>query len=150
MGEAYLTDTNILLRLVKRDHSDYALVRGALAVLRNRHVSFYYTMQNMSEFWNVATRPRAHNGFGLELLEAEQGAREIENSFTLLPDTASVYWEWRRLISAHGVRGASVHDARLVAVMRAYGLKHLLTFNDSDFRRYSDITVVTPRSLASL
>ncbi|MEI6442036.1 MAG: hypothetical protein WCO29_02610 [Nostocales cyanobacterium ELA583] len=34
--------------------------------------------------------------------------------------------------------GVNVHDARLVAVILAHGLTHILTFNISDFKRYSN------------
>lgn len=32
----YLADTNILIRLVKRDHPEYPLVRGAVGTLSGR------------------------------------------------------------------------------------------------------------------
>ncbi|MCG6133823.1 MAG: hypothetical protein MET45_04030 [Nostoc sp. LLA-1] len=42
----------------------------------------------------------------------------------------------------------NVHDARLVAVMCVHGLTHILTFNISDFTRYSnEIIAVHPTSL---
>jgi predicted nucleic acid-binding protein len=45
----------------------------------------------------------------------------------------------------HRVSGAQVHDARLIASMKVYGITHLLTFNADDFTRYLDITVVDPQ-----
>lgn len=41
-----------------------------------------------------------------------------------------------------------VHDARLVALMQAHGITHILTLNGSDFTRYPGITPVDPASLA--
>lgn len=41
-------------------------------------------------------------------------------------------------------------DARLVAAMKRHGTSHLLTFNDGDFARFSDITVVNPEAATSL
>ena len=122
MGPAHPTGTNILLRLAKRDHPESALVRESLSRLER-------------------------NGFGLSIAETEAGARKIESSFNLLPENELVYREWRHLVFAHQVRGAKVHDARLVAVMRAYCVHHLLTFNEADFRRYSDVIIVTPQSV---
>lgn len=40
------------------------------------------------------------------------------------------------------VRGRQVYDARLVAVMLAHGITHILTFNGNHFRRFTGITVV--------
>src|ERR1035441_1556359 len=136
MADPHLVDTNILLRLVRRDHTEYALVRGAVTILRRRGAGLYFTLQNMAEFWNACTRPRERNGFGLSIAEAAEGARELEEILTLLPESAAVYREWRRLVVAYRVSGVKVHDARLVAVLRAYRIRHLLTFNEADFRRY--------------
>jgi hypothetical protein len=65
------------------------------------------------------------NGFGLSIAEAEEEVRLIEREFGFLPDNRQIHAVWRRLVYDHGVRGRQVHDARLVAVMRVYGLSHL-------------------------
>ncbi len=123
------------------------MVRESFSILLDRGAPLYYTLQNMTEYWNACTRPVERNGFGLSIAATENGAREIERSFNLLPDTDLVYREWRQLVLAYQVRGAKVHDARLVAVMRTYGIRHLLTFNETDFRRYPDIITVRPGGL---
>jgi len=45
--------------------------------------------------------------------------------------------------------GKPSHDARLVAAMLAHGVTHILTFNDTDFRRYAGITPVVPAAIAA-
>jgi len=147
MADPHLVDTNILLRLVRRNHTEYPLVRDAVTTLCRRGAGLYYTLQNMAEFWNACTRPRERNGFGLSIAEVAEGARELEEILTLLPESAAVYREWRRLVVAYRVSGVKVHDARLVAVLRAYRIRHLLTFNEADFRRYEEVVVVRPESL---
>jgi len=147
MADPLLVDTNILLRPVRRNHTEYLLVRDAVTTLCRRGAGLYYTLQNMAEFWNACTRPRERNGFGLSIAEAAEAARELEEILTLLPESAAVYREWRRLVVAYRVSGVKVHDARLVAVLRAYRIRHLLTLNEADFRRYEEVIVVTPESL---
>jgi predicted nucleic acid-binding protein len=105
-----------------------------------------FTPQVLAEFWSVCTRPpSARGGFGLPPAGAERRARVIERYFPLLPDSAATYHEWRQLLLRHRVSGAQVHDARLIASMKVYGITHLLTFNADDFTRYLDITVVDPQ-----
>ncbi len=145
----HLIDSNILLRLAKRDHPAYLLVRAVIKTLGERGAPLYYTIQNMAEFWNAATRPVENNGFGIDLKEADLNAREFEDAFTLLPDDDAVYREWRRLIVIHEVKGVKVHDARLVASMRTNGIRHIVTFNEADFRRYPDIVAVHPERVSS-
>jgi hypothetical protein len=71
----------------------------------------------MAEFWNVMTRPKTRNGFEFSMFEAEREIRAIESGMTLLPDNATVYSEWRRIVVQYGVSGVQVHDARLAAAM---------------------------------
>src|ERR1019366_2674932 len=46
--------------------------------------------QNLIEFRNVATRPKAANGLGLTVSEAESKAVIFEASFSLLAETADI------------------------------------------------------------
>ncbi len=144
----HLLDSNVFLRLAKRDDPEHALVTAAIDRLIDQGVEIYYTPQNVVEFWNVFTRPKEKNGFGLTVAEADREASLIENRFTFLPDNERIHTEWRRLIVAHAVSGVQVHDARLVAAMLVHGITHLLTFNRTDFLRYSDITVVHPAEVS--
>ena len=141
---AYLADTNILLRISRRQEPTYVQVRTALRALRVRGTVLCFTSQNLAEFWNVCTRPADRNGLGLSIAETNRRAQLIESAFKLLADNEQIHHEWRRLIVAHSVMGVQVHDARLVAAMRVHGLTHLLTLNDGDFTRYSGITAVHP------
>jgi predicted nucleic acid-binding protein len=144
---AHLLDTNILLRLSKRDSPEFATIRNVLRFLSQNNTRLCYTSQNLIEFWNVATRPIERNGYGLPTVEADEAARRVERAFILLPDTEGIHHEWRRLVVSHGVSGAKVHDARLVAAMTTHGVAHILTFNDRDFSRYAGITVVHPSDI---
>ena len=144
----HLVDSNILLRIARRDDPDHAIVNGALAELAEGGAVLYYTHQNIAEFWNVATRAVDRNGFGLTVADAEQETRVIEKGMVLLPDSEAIYHEWRRLVFAHSVSGVQVHDARLAAAMRIHGVTHLLTLNPADFKRYTHMTAVHPGSLA--
>jgi predicted nucleic acid-binding protein len=107
-----------------------------------------YTSQNVAEFWNTCTRPLDRNGYGLTPVEADRRARLFEDNLQLLPDSLAVHQEWRRLLVIHNVSGAQVHDARLLASMRVHGVKRILTFNEKDFARYTDIEAVHPRSIS--
>ena len=146
-GALYLADSNILLRLVKRDHPEYPLVRGAIRTLRQKGMTPGYTLQNMTEFWNASTRPKERNGFGLTVEETERNAQDIERSFTFLPDTEAVYREWRRIVVQYRVSGVQVHDARLAAAMYAHGINEILTLNGPDFTRFADIAVIDPHHI---
>jgi len=49
-------------------------------------------------------------------------------------------------LAQHSVRGAKVHDTRLVAAMNVHSVRSLLTFNSDDFVRFG-IEVLHPTSV---
>lgn len=145
----HLLDTNILLRLGIRTHSDFPQVSAAIEQLQARRTPLAFTFQKMAESWIVATRRVDRNGFGRAPEQADLIAKEFEALLNFLPDSEAAYHKWRSLVSAYAVKGVQVHDARLVAVMRVYGIRHLVTLNPDDFRRYPRITAVHPGDLGA-
>jgi predicted nucleic acid-binding protein len=141
-----LADTNVLLRRTQPDHPSHGLAVESVARLLSSGEAVYFTLQNMSEFWNVATRPTANNGLGFSVALALGELEKIERFLTVLPDSPAVYEEWKRLVFRHRVLGTKVHDAKLVATMNVHGVRRILTFNIEDFTRY-DIEAIHPVSL---
>lgn len=145
---SYLLDTNILLRTLVTDDPNYQITQDAIAFLRRSQERLFIAPQNLIELWNVATRPADKNGLGLSPSEAEAEVARLKELFILLPDTEQIYPEWERLVKTHEVKGANVHDTRLVAFMLVHGLSHILTFNIKDFRRFrSEITPISPKKI---
>jgi len=141
-----LVDTNVLLRMTRRSE-EQAIIRRALRQLRLQNATLCYTHQNIAELWNVLTRPVQVNGLGLSVAEAEIEVHAIETAMRLVPDNASVYREWRRILLEYGVSGTQVYDARLVAAMYVHGITHMLTLNVSDFQRFLHIEVLHPSAV---
>lgn len=143
----YLLDTNILLRLIELTHPQHKETREALKTLRRQNCIFYILLQNVSEFWNVCTRPKDKNGLGLSISQTDLHLKRLERFFTVLPDTEEVYRNWRELIINHSISGVKVHDAKIVAAMKAHNVQNLLTFNSKDFKRYTDIKAIEPKDV---
>ncbi len=62
-----LLDTNVLVRLVNVADAAFAVASRAVALLHKNGDTLYVTAQNLIEFRNVATRPVAMNGLGMQL-----------------------------------------------------------------------------------
>lgn len=140
----YLIDTNVLIRWVQPQDPQFSTARDCIQHLANFAAVPCYTSQNLGEFWNVLTRPRTQNGYGLSPAQAEIRAKEIEARFLLLPDSIAVHQKWRQLLVAYDISGVQVHDARLVGAMLVHGVKTILTFNAKDFARYDNIEALHP------
>lgn len=144
---ACLLDTNILLRLRQRSDPHYFVTSNAVLALHRKGTRLCYTSQILAEFWNVSTRPTEKNGLGLSIVETNGLLNEYEQQFHFLEDSAAVHHRWRELVFTYTVKGAKVHDARLVAAMLVHQVPRILTFNTADFTRYPDILPLHPGSL---
>lgn len=144
---SYLVDTNVLLRLVQKNHPMRPDARRALVTLRKQGDELCIIPQNVIEFYAVATRPLADNGLGLTVDEATREIRKLKRIFKLHPDSQAIFTEWEQLVAQYQVVAKQAHDTRLVAAMKAHGLSHILTFNTKDFKRFPDITPISPQTI---
>ena len=143
-----LLDSNILIRWLEFGDPLQPLVDRAVDSLIRSGAVLCYTSQNLGEFWNVLTRPLDRNGFGLTPPEADRRARMIESQIPMLPDDPAVPLVWRRLLVAHAISGAQVHDARIAAAMSVHGVKRILTLNARDFARFPSIEAIHPEQVS--
>lgn len=143
----YCTDTNVMWRRFVPGDPGHPLVKAAMDALLHKGETLAVSAQNLIEFRARGKRPANVNGLGMTTTEATDKAREIESFFTFLPDNADIYPIWQTLVDNYDVKGKQVHDTRLVAVMLAHGITHLLTLNPADFKRFSEITVVEPKDV---
>jgi predicted nucleic acid-binding protein len=148
---AHLLDTSVLVRLANTGDVAHPVAARAVLELHRRGELLHVTPQVLIEFRNVATRPKALNGAGLAIVDAEAHAATFEARFPLLPETLDIYPAWKALVGAFGVIGKQVHDARLVAVCHVHAVTHLLTFNIAHFVRMAGfgpgIVVVDPATV---
>jgi predicted nucleic acid-binding protein len=144
IGDDWLLDSNILLRMSKADDPHYQAISSALEIFATRRARVCYTSQSLGEFWNASTRPLERNGFGLSIVETDDLARVIERDFEFLPDNQAVHDRWRRLLVEHEVKGVQVHDTRIAASMYVHGISQLLTLNVRDFVRFRGLSIVHP------
>jgi hypothetical protein len=77
----------------------------------------------------------------------EEAHTELTNAramFHLLSETAQVYPTWEGLVARYAISGRHGHDARLVAVRIEHQVPSLLTFNDADFKEFTEIVALNP------
>jgi len=145
----FLIDTNVLLRAIQGNNlSLRELARNAIRKLHRRGDELCLCPQNLVELWNVSTRPAAANGLGMTISECRRNLTRCESFFRVLPETPSIFREWKRLVFEYQVSGLKVHDAKLVAAMAVHGIPAIVTFDTGDFIRYVPaISVVHPQDV---
>jgi hypothetical protein len=77
----YLLDTSIMARLANTADPWHLIATQAVLELHRRGELLQITPQNLVEFRNLATRPRAINGLGLSVADTESKAATFEATF---------------------------------------------------------------------
>jgi predicted nucleic acid-binding protein len=142
-----LVDTNIFLRASDASSVHHPVCVEALTVLGAMGGVAVTCAQVLIEFWVVATRPRDVNGIGMSSADAWNSVNDILRSFPCIDEPPRVIDGWTALISRYQVMGKSAHDARLVAVMKSYDMRRIVTINVADFNRYEGIVTMTPAAV---
>ncbi len=143
----YIPDTNIIVRLYDSVNPMCKIVRQCLDKLEERGEILVIVPQILVEFWVVATRPKDVNGLGMSPDEAQVELDNLQEIFTLFPENAKIFDEWKTLVTKHQVSGKPSHDARIVAAMKAHKIDKILTLNPQDFKRYNEIISITPQEV---
>lgn len=144
-----LVDANFLLRIAQPESPLSPTAIAASVELSKAGIELCIVPQALYEYWVVATRPKEVNGLGLSIPDVESLVNDLLDDITLLRDERGIFTHWYELVVRHAVHGKLAHDARLVAAMKRHGLTNLLTFNHSDFARFTGINVFTPANILS-
>jgi predicted nucleic acid-binding protein len=142
-----LVDTSVLLRLRDPNDPNHSQCRAIMDPGPVGDHGICLCAQVLIEYWVVATRPSAANGLGLSPAEAEGDVIALRSLLPCLPEPPDLADRWFALVSRHHVAGKPAHDARLIALMDAHGVRRLLTLNPSDFTRYPQLQVFSPSAL---
>ena len=141
---SFSIDANILLYASDRGspYADRAV--AFLTECASGDDLLYLTWPTVMSYLRIAT----HSGIFGAPLSPDEAARNIQSVLDL-PHVRTLsedegFWDiYRGVASAFPVRGNAVPDAHVAALLRQHGVRVLYT-NDSDFKRFSFLTVIDP------
>lgn len=145
----YLLDTNVILRFVNQTDRQHNLVTDAVATLLEQSDECYLTAQVLIELWVVATRPVDVNGLGLSTEQVSNVVEQLLDRFPIVEETSQIFPTWLNIVANNQIKGKRTHDARIVAVMFAHRIIHILTLNPNDFKGLSEIITVHPQEIVN-
>ncbi|MYC07080.1 MAG: PIN domain-containing protein [Chloroflexi bacterium] len=102
--------------------------------------------QIVREYLAVMTRPQPWE-VQISRDDVIEDANRLLRDFEILEDGPVVTDTLITLCREFEGGGKQIHDANIVATMLAHGERRLLTFNTSDFRRYTDRIELVGRPL---
>lgn len=143
----YLLDTNVVLRFSNPSDEQHGLATEAVVTLLMRADECYLTAQVLIELWVVATRPVDVNGLGWSIEQTRNIIDQLLERFPIAEEAPLIFTNWLALVTENQIKGKRTHDIRLVAVMSAFNISHVLTLNPNDFAGISGIKVVHPQDI---
>jgi predicted nucleic acid-binding protein len=128
-------DTNVLVAASVSAHPSHGVASAYLARLEADGAPACISGQVCREFLVVLTRqPVAGRVFTAD--EALAALDTWLSACVVFEENEAALSELLELVRRHDVKGKQIHDANIVATMRANGLKRLATFNVADFARF--------------
>lgn len=134
-----MIDTNVLIYSTVASNPWHTNARQWLADLQGAGHPLCVSPQIVREFLVVLTRGEVFS-HTLNTFAA------LRPSLVILPETLQALERLLSLVRHYDVRGKAIHDAQIVANMLVHGVTHLMTYNESDFQRYAEITLDAPPS----
>ena len=137
-------DTNILVYAHRSDSAWHLPARQAVAALASDLARWAIPWPCIHEFLAVVTHPRIYAP-PTPLTEAcDQVDAWIESpGLSLLGETPDHWPHLKALLTAGRAVGPQVHDARIVAICRAHGVREVWSA-DRDFSRFSGLKMTNP------
>lgn len=130
-------DTNVLVRARFETAPRHEFARRWMRQVGENGEALRISRQVMREYLATVTRPQPWSP--PVAMDAALGhVASLEAHFEILEDGPGVAEILTTLCREVPVAGKQVHDANIVATMLAHGERRLLTFNESDFRRYGE------------
>ena len=134
---ALFVDTNVLVYANVTESPLHEQALGAIQAARKVGQTLWISRQVLREYLVTLTRPQAFAALPRKIVldQVEQFIKQ----FDVAEDTAAVTEYLIELLADYKLGGKQVHDANIVATMKAYGITTLLTHNVKDFERFGEI-----------
>ncbi len=134
-----LLDTNFLIRLNQFQQS--VGKSGSILEKLAEKYRLCICLQNLVEYWSVASRAKQVNGLGLPLQEVNSRIHMLMEKFEMLSDSPKVIDIWLKMCAREGISGKHAHDARLASTAIANDVDTIVTLNRRDFQNLKGILV---------
>ena len=139
-AERCMIDTNVLVYSTVAGNPWHKATREWLAERQKEGIALCISQQIVREYLVILTRGEVFAKF-FTPQEALGAFAAVRPSLEILTETEAAFEKLLEVVERYSVQGKTVHDA--IATMLAHNVKRLATYNQSDFKRYDEITLET-------
>lgn len=142
-GKPLFIDSDVLVYANTKESPLHEVALSKIQHYGHSDCELWLSVQIMREFLAVRTRPQtwAEPASMSTLIER---IRYFETHFSVAQESPLVLEKLLELVQEVPVGGKQIHDANIVATMLVHDVKHLLTNNQDDFKRFSKYITVIP------
>jgi predicted nucleic acid-binding protein len=133
-GNRYFVDTNVLAYALISSAPQNFMAMRLLQRLDDEDAEIWISRQVLRELAVVLSRS-SHKD------QVTASLRGVATSFCIAEEHELVSEQLFLLLDQFQVSGKNIHDANIVATMLAYDIRHLLTYDTADFRRFAGLIV---------
>ncbi len=142
-GSKVFIDTNILVYFKLEYSLFHTDAKKQLNTLIDRGAELWISRQVIREYLSCITREENLKPYLNNETILKEYAELLEN-FSIADETDIVSNYLLSFFSKFIIVGKQIHDANIVATMLAYNIKHLVTKNSDDFKRFTEMIDVIP------
>lgn len=137
MIDKLFIDSNILIHATNPQSPEHNAARSAFKKYLQSGAKLFVSRQVLREYASVMTGKAAMN-----VADTQKNIEQFMRGMTVFHDSPESFALWREFVQRYDVKGRNIHDCNIAATMMANGVTSILTHNDRDFARYTDITVI--------
>lgn len=138
-GESIFVDTSVLVAATVEVHPGH---EPALHANARARVVRGVVPDQPADLSRAPRRAHAPARVGTRAIVVHEALAALDtwrSQCALLEESAASTARLIDLVGRYDVKGKQIHDANVVAVMLAHGVRRLLTRNPGDFQRYTEI-----------
>jgi len=145
-----LLDTNVIVYAIDDQSQFFSASKHIIERGRKGEISLCISPQIMSEFYAIITDSKRVK----KPLQIEEALYEL-NRFFHSSHIKTIYFDAHTieilltLLKRYTCKKQDIFDFQLVATMLAHQVSHLYTYNNRDFEKFTEITVLSPNMLVS-
>lgn len=142
-----LLDTNILVYAVNEDSEFHAAASGIYSKVLDGSIQACISLQNLIEFYSIITSRRVQNPLPAKIAFDEIDKYIADQRIKKIQFNGDALIALRELATKYNVTAQNIYDLKIVATMLVHDIGEIITANDKDFEKFSEIKVANPFSI---
>ena len=139
-----LLDTNILVYAVNEDSEFYKAASEIHSKVLDGSIQACISMQNLIEFYSIITSNRVQKPLPAQIAFDEIDKYIADQRIKKIQFNGDALVTLRELAIKYNVTAQNIYDLKIVATMLVNNIGEIITANERDFKKFSEIKVTNP------